>query len=243
MRVVALVPLMLVAGGCRPREERVKSALERARPSLGAVAACLANAGRVLPPEENAQDGCFAQGIPPISADLRPQTSGPGSLDVMMVDDAGKPWAPTSAEHPMARSSRLAEPMGWIVGGVAVPGSVSGGDVEKKIDVALGIHYVLLFRVTDYQDPVALSVSEFNGGSIGGVFYLVDLSASKVLCMLPFVAKNDDNLFYFKVQGNDVQEKLKNFEVVLRENLYGAARNDAFKRLETLIPGSRIYRY
>lgn len=237
--------IALLAASCGPpRGERITRAIDDARPRLEEVLNILRNAARVLPRNVGEDErGCFATGIEPVVADLRPTTSRPGNMDVMMVEDVEQPWVESRADRPMARSSRLAPAMAWALGGRPIDDRVPASHVESVMSAALGIRYVLLFRVLEYEAPRAITVSEFTGGSMVGELFLVDLDNSRVLCILPCTAKSDQSLYYFRPQGQTDEERVANFQKVLDDNLFNIARSDAYRRLELLVPGSRVLSY
>lgn len=240
---VASALLVGIVGCGPPRDQRLRAALDGARPRLLEVQKILTNAAAVVPRAEDVGDRGCAAGTVPIVADFRPNTTKPGNLDLCMVEDVRQPWAPTRAAYPMARSRRLASAMALVLGGQSVPDDVWASDVEKGIADALAVRYVLLFRVSRLQPPHAINVGQFTGGTIEGDFFLVDLESSKVLCVLPFVGKSDESLYYFRVQGTDAEARRKEFQKVLDDNLFQAGRRDAYRRLETLIPGSKVLSY
>ncbi len=243
-----LLPLGVSVGlwavGCgMHREERIEKALRAARARLEEVSLILKNARAVLPKRgEVSARGCVGvKGS--VVADFRTTTSEPGNLDVMMLADVSHPWKRSLAEHPVAVSSRLAEPMGWSLGGVPVPENLSASFVERMIGRALDIRYVLLFRVVDWKAPRAISIKEFTGGSVQCDFYLVDIETSQIPCELPAVAKSKMSLLYFRPQGKTEGERIADFQTVLEKNLSTALRRDAYNRIETLVKGSRIWSY
>ena len=243
--VVVLVPLLALGGCGRPRQERIEAALDEARPRLEEIRSTLRLAESVLPGPEIDDDarGCFAEKMVPIVADLRIQTSAPGNMDEMMVADVAAPWGESHAPQSVARSLRLARPMGWALGGVAVGEGVSVSAVKSALAAALEVRYVLLYRVREYQAPRALTVREFTGGRIVCDFFVVDLVERKVQCVLPCVGKNGENLWYLRPQGSTAAERVASFQKVLDDNLFLEARRDAHARLRTLQPATQIVAY
>jgi hypothetical protein len=236
---------LLLLGACRSWDERVAAAVDGARDRMQGARRTLQNAVAVLPkPNEMGERGCVkGASVVPVVADFRPNTSRPGNMDVMMVDDVAAPWEPSRAMYPVARAARLGRLMGFTDGAVPPPADAWASDVERAVAAGLAVRYVLLFRVAACTLPRALTTSEFTGGEIEGDVFLVDLEASTVVCVLPFVGKSDESLYYFRPQAREPEARLREFEKALLENLYAAARRDAFQRLETLVPGSRILSY
>lgn len=243
--VASLGLALLASAACGPpRTDRINAAVQGSRARLEDVRNTLRNAARVLPATVGDDErGCFATGISPVVGDLRPTTSRPGNLDILMVEDVEAPWAESRAKHPMARSSRLAPAMAWVLDGKPIDERVPASHVESVISTALGVRYVLLFRVLEYNSPRAVTVSEFTGGTMVAEHFLVDLESRRVLCILPCTAKSGQSLYYFRPQGQTDAERVANFQTVLDESLYGSARADAYRRLELLVPGSRVLTY
>ena len=240
---IALAGLLVASTGCTPREERIRVAMESAQARMEEAHRILRNAPGVIPASGEAGMGCVTEGLPRVDADLRATARNVGNLDIMMIADVKRPWDESKARHPMARSVRLGPAMGWLLGGVPIGDKAPASYVERVLQGAMSIRYVLLFKVTEYKAPKALSVKTYTGGTIAGEFIVVDLDESKVVCILPCVGKNDETMFYFRGQGMDEAGRVAKFQEVLVENLYASARRDAYRRLQVLIPGSQVLSY
>jgi len=86
-----------------------------------------------------------------------------------------------------------------------------GDDMEKELKAALGYNYLVVNRVTDLKNPVAVDEKTFVPGHASIDAFIVNLSNNEVMCSFSFQAESAGTTSYYYKPGESQKERLEEF--------------------------------
>ncbi|MEP6900873.1 MAG: hypothetical protein ABJA66_03925 [Actinomycetota bacterium] len=85
------------------------------------------------------------------------------------------------------------------------------GDMEARLKAALAYRYLVVSRVVNLTEPVALDEKTYTPGKTTVETFIVDLNNSQPLCSLVIEAKSASAVNYSYKEGESKQKQLENF--------------------------------
>jgi hypothetical protein len=85
------------------------------------------------------------------------------------------------------------------------------GDMEERLKAALAYRYLVVSRVANLTEPVALDEKTYTPGKATVETFIVDLSNNQPLCSFVIEAKSASAVNYSYKEGESKQKQLENF--------------------------------
>lgn len=114
--------------------------------------------------------------------------------------------------------------------------SNSGKDMDKSLQEALDYRYLIVNRVSELVEPVAIDEKTFSPGHVNIETFVVDLSSNKPLCNFVIEGKSAANVTYSFKQGESKEEQLRKFA---HSTVWEEAHRQLSARLKA-VPNSNV---
>jgi hypothetical protein len=189
----------------------------------------------------------IAQALPPTAADKPCPAMNPPlkfnentktyNAEMLMYEQLLNPDA--KPEFDMAPQGDLLNAVQWTGPNNPLSSRVlnnPGSDMEKSLKSALEYRYLVVNRVSDLKNPVAVDEKTYSPGRANLEAFIVDLSSNQVLCSFAFQAQSASTVSYSYKTGESQQERLAEFA---HSTMWEDARKKLIAKLKQ-IPGADV---
>jgi hypothetical protein len=111
----------------------------------------------------------------------------------------------------------------------------SGSEMEKSLKAALDCRYLVVNRVTDLKNPIAVNEQTYTPGQVALAVSVVDLANNETVCSFTLQAQSAAATSYYYKSGESKQERLEEFA---HSSMWEDARQKLIAKLKQTAGGN-----